>query len=60
MGEQFDEMTIDEKRAVLNQLIDRIEVTRDYHIEIRFNVCLDDFAGEKPDLCTEEATASGQ
>ncbi len=46
-GEQFVSMTTDEQRAVLNQLINRIEVSRDYEIKILFNVNLDDFFGEE-------------
>ena len=44
-GEQFLNMTKDEQRAVLNQLISRIEVFRDYEIKIMFNVSLEDFSG---------------
>ena len=43
---RFDFMSIDERRAVLNQLIERIEVTRDYHIKIKFAVSLEDFFGD--------------
>ena len=45
-GEQFVNMTKDEQRAVLSQLINRIEVYRDYDIKILFNVNLEDFTGE--------------
>ena len=46
-GERFDLMSVDEQRAVLNQLIERVEVSRDYHIKIRFAVSLEDFFGEE-------------
>ena len=45
-GKQFVSMTTDEKRAVLNQLINRIEVSRDYEIKILFNLSLEEFFGE--------------
>lgn len=45
-GERFDFMSIDEQRAVLNQLIERIDVSRDYHLKITFAVSLEDFFGE--------------
>jgi DNA invertase Pin-like site-specific DNA recombinase len=44
-AQRFDFMTVDEQRAVLTQLIERIEVSRDYHITIRFTVSLEDFFG---------------
>ena len=44
-AEKFDFMTADEKHAVLNQLIERIDVSRDYHITIKFTVSLEDFFG---------------
>ena len=46
-GQRFDFMTVDEQRAVLTQLIERIEVTRGYHIKIKFTVSLEDFFGEE-------------
>ena len=42
-GRQFDFMTNDEKRAVLNQLINRIDISRNYEMKILFNVSLEDF-----------------
>ncbi len=47
-GERFDFMTVDEQRAVINQLIERIEITRGYHIKITYTVNLEDFFGENP------------
>lgn len=44
-AERFDFMTLDEQRAVLNQLLERVEVSRDYHIRITFAVSLEDFFG---------------
>lgn len=55
-GERFDFMTVDEQRAVLNQLIERIEVTRDYHIKITYAVNLEDFFGEDSLAVTPYAT----
>ncbi len=49
-GEQFISMTTDEQRAVLNRLINRIEVSRDYNIKILFNVDLNEFFGEESEL----------
>lgn len=46
-GERFDFMTTDEKRSVLNQLIERVEISRDYHIRITYTVSLEDFFGEE-------------
>lgn len=43
---KFDLMTVDEQRAVLTRLIDRIEVSRNYRIKIIFTVSLEDFFGE--------------
>ncbi len=48
-GEQFENMTKDEQRAVLSQLINRIEIYRGYKIKILFNVSLDEFFGENSD-----------
>ena len=48
-GAQFANMTKDEQRAVLSQLISRIEVSRNYEIMILFNVSLDEFFGENSD-----------
>lgn len=46
-GERFDFMTADEQNAVLKQLIEKIEVSRDYKIKITFAVSLEDFFGEE-------------
>ena len=40
-------MTVDERRSVLNKLIERITVCRGYQIQIKFNVNLEDFIGDK-------------
>ena len=57
---QFDSMTIDERRAVLHQMIGRIEVTRGYDISILFNVSLEDFTGEYSEQKTGETLTVGQ
>jgi len=44
-ADRFDFMTVDEQRAVLNQLLERVEVSRGYHIRITFAVSLEDFFG---------------
>ncbi len=44
---KFDSMTIDEQRAILNQLIERIEISRNYHIKIIYKVSLKDYFGEE-------------
>lgn len=54
-GERFDFMTVDEQRAVISQLIDRIEITRGYHIRITYTVNLEDFFGEIPYSTTNSA-----
>ena len=43
---RFDFMSVDEQRAVLTQLIDRIEVSRDYRMKIVYTVSLEDFYGD--------------
>ncbi len=54
-GERFDYLSVDEQRAALSQLIDRVDVSRGYHIKIKFTVSLEDFFGEsvKPELSEE-------
>ncbi len=56
---QFDSMTIDKRRAVLHQMISRIEVTRGYNISILFNVSLEDFTGEHSEQKAGENLAVG-
>ena len=46
-GDKFDTMTAEEQNAILKQLIERIDVTQDYNINITFAVSLEDFFGEE-------------
>lgn len=39
----FDQAEPDEKKMILARMIEKIEVTRDYHIKIRFFIALEDF-----------------
>lgn len=45
--QRFDSMAVDERRAVLQQLIDRIDISRGYRMKIQFKVSLEDFLGEE-------------
>ena len=47
----FDDMTVEEKRIVISNLIDRIEVNRGYVIDIALNMDYEQFCGDwNPDL----------
>ena len=48
-SQRFDFMTVDEQRSVLTQLIERIEISKGYHLKIEFTVSLEDFFGETAD-----------
>ena len=44
-AEQFDTADVDSKKMILAHLIERIDISRDYHIVIKFFVSLEDFMG---------------
>ncbi len=55
---RFDFMTVNEQRAVLTQLIDRIEISRDYHMRIVYTVSLEDFFGTETDRTLNSEVAA--
>ena len=59
-AEIFDSADVDEKKMILARIIEKITVTRDYEITIRFFLTLDDFKQafeqDRPDnTCIENA-----
>jgi len=45
-ADSFDAMELDAKRTVLSAMIDRVEVSSDYKVLIRFNLTMHQFLGE--------------
>lgn len=39
----YDTATIETKKMIVSQIIERVEVFRDYHLKIKFNISVEQF-----------------